>query len=152
MTVLTARYYKNPAKTAEAIDEQGWLHSGDIGLFTHEGNLKIVDRKKNIFKLSQGEYIAAEKIENAYLKSHLVDQVFLYGDSLQSCVVAIVVPNAANVKHFVTTHSLPGETLAEWVLHEDIQRAVEADLVRVAKEAKVRCACRLCHSVERSWL
>ncbi len=57
--------------------------SGDIGLFTVDGNVKIVDRKKNIFKLSQGEYIAAEKIENAYLKSPFVEQVFLYGDSLQ---------------------------------------------------------------------
>jgi hypothetical protein len=82
-------YYHNVEKTAEALDADGWLHSGDIGMWTPRGTLKVVDRKKNIFKLSQGEYVAAEKIENAYQRSPFVAQVFVYGDSLQVCVCVV---------------------------------------------------------------
>ena len=59
-------YYKRPDKTAEAFDEEGWYLTGDVGMIYPNGSVKIIDRSKNIFKLSQGEYIAPEKLENVF--------------------------------------------------------------------------------------
>ena len=78
----------------------GWLHTGDIGTFDSNGALKVVDRKKNIFKLSQGEYIAPEKIENVYSQSSYVAQIFVHGESLKSCLVAVIVPEKSVVENW----------------------------------------------------
>lgn len=76
-------YYKDPERTSEAIDANGWHHTGDVGMWLPNGTLKIIDRRKHTFKLSQGEYIVPEKIESIYNKSQFVCQNFVYGESLK---------------------------------------------------------------------
>ncbi|CAK9300538.1 unnamed protein product [Gordionus sp. m RMFG-2023] len=90
-------YYKEPELTAQTIDKDGWLHTGDIGKWLPNGTLSIIDRKKNIFKLSQGEFVAPERIEGIYAHSHYVAQIFVYGESIKSCLIAVVVPNEHTV-------------------------------------------------------
>jgi long-chain acyl-CoA synthetase len=106
-------YYNADGKTADAVDKDGWLHSGDIGCWTLDGRLKIVDRKKNIFKLSQGEYVAPEKIENTIKTSPYVAQPFVYGDSLHSILVGIIVPKESALKTLAGQLQVSGFSIAE---------------------------------------
>ena len=86
-------YYKDENATKEALTSDGWLRTGDIGLWRPDGQLSIVDRKKNLLKLSQGEYVAVEKIENILGRASSVNQIFVHGVSTEDCVVCVVVPD-----------------------------------------------------------
>ena len=85
-------YFMNEEKNQEAMVD-GWLMSGDVGVILPNGSVRIIDRAKNIFKLAQGEYIAPEKLENVYVQSSFITQIHVHGDSLQSYLVAIIVPD-----------------------------------------------------------
>lgn len=85
-------YYKNPELTNEVIKD-GWFHTGDIGEILPNGALKIIDRKKHLIKLSQGEYVALEHLEKLYAITPIVEDIWVYGDSFKSSLVAVVVPN-----------------------------------------------------------
>ena len=97
-------YFKNPEATAKDLVD-GWLRTGDVGRWNPNGTLSIIDRKKNIFKIAQGEYIAAEMIELVYGKSPAVGQIWIYGNSYKANILAVVVPNAEFVfNHAITKH------------------------------------------------
>jgi len=91
-------YYKEPVKTAETIDKDGWHHTGDVAALFPNGNLRLIDRKKNIFKLAQAEFVAPDKIENIYLSNKYVAEMYVYGDSFRSNLVGIVVPDPENIQ------------------------------------------------------
>ena len=98
-------YYKREDKTAECFDEEGWFLTGDVGMVYPNGSVKIIDRSKNIFKLSQGEYIAPEKIEQIFGLSQFVAQCFIYGDSFQNACVSIVFPEESEVMKWAAANS-----------------------------------------------
>ncbi|KAI9203595.1 uncharacterized protein BJ171DRAFT_137214 [Polychytrium aggregatum] len=106
-----AGYLHDEAKTRETLTEDGWLKTGDVCLIDQNGRIQIIDRKKQIFKLAQGEYIAPEKLENIFVQSPLVAQIFIHGDSLQSELVCIVVPSPDQaVKFAIEKGYLPKST------------------------------------------
>uniref|UniRef100_A0A671WSK3 Long-chain-fatty-acid--CoA ligase n=1 Tax=Sparus aurata TaxID=8175 RepID=A0A671WSK3_SPAAU len=125
-------YLKDPERTAETLDSDGWLHTGDIGKWLPNGTLKIIDRKKHIFKLAQGEYISPEKIENIYIRSEPVAQLYVHGDSLQSCLVGIVVPDPEVMPEWAKKKGMLG-TYKDLCKNTELKKAILEDLVRLGK-------------------
>lgn len=85
-------YYKDPGLTAQVIDNDGWFHTGDVGVFEPEGQLRITGRKKEIFKTSLGKYIAPELIENKVKESPFVDNIIVVGEN-EKFAAALIVPD-----------------------------------------------------------
>ncbi|HAQ18784.1 MAG TPA: long-chain fatty acid--CoA ligase [Prolixibacteraceae bacterium] len=107
-------YYKAPDLTAEVIDEEGWFHTGDIGILEDGKYLKITDRKKEMFKLSGGKYIAPQMIENKLKASFFIEQVMVIGAS-EKFASALISPN------FVYLH--------DWCSHRNIHFFDNQDLI-----------------------
>ena len=113
-------YYKQPEKTAETLDADQWLHTGDIGEFHPvTGTLRLIDRKKHIFKLAQGEYIAPEKIESVYAQSQFVAQVYVDGDALQWFTVGVVVPDPIEGKQWAVENGYSDNVEIEQLCKDD---------------------------------
>eukprot|EP00915_Cephaloidophora_sp_WS-2016_P008365 GHVH01011527.1.p1 GENE.GHVH01011527.1~~GHVH01011527.1.p1 ORF type:complete len:783 (-),score=126.96 GHVH01011527.1:57-2405(-) len=87
---LFSGYFRKPEKTEESFTEDGWFRTGDVARFNDDDGAAIIDRAKNCFKLSQGEYIAPEKIENILKVANGVDQIIVTGDTSQSYCISIV--------------------------------------------------------------
>ncbi|KXZ49465.1 hypothetical protein GPECTOR_21g691 [Gonium pectorale] len=131
-------YYKAKDKTDEVLEEDGWFHSGDIAIITPSGAIKIVDRKKNIFKLSQGEYVAVEALESTYKKTSVVEQVWVYGNSFESCLVAVVVPNKDVITAWAKENGVTGEYEKGLLQDARVNAHILAELTRVGKDDKLK--------------
>ncbi|KAJ3209284.1 long-chain fatty acid-CoA ligase, partial [Dinochytrium kinnereticum] len=135
-------YFKQPEATKEALTADGWLMTGDIGEWHPDGNLSIIDRKKNLVKLSNGEYIALEKLESVYKISSFVQNICVYGDSEQNFCIAIVQPVDKEVLHFLASKGItpPSQELADIARIPEVEKAVLASLKEVAKKVELKPA------------
>ncbi len=98
-------YYRNPELTAQVIDSEGWFHTGDIGEFDELNRLKITDRKKEMFKLSGGKYVAPQVVENVFKESFFIEQLVVVGEN-EKFAAAIISPNFYNLHRWASLHKL----------------------------------------------
>jgi len=133
-------YYKNKKETEETIKD-GWLHTGDIGVFDAEGFLIITDRKKHLFKTSGGKYVAPTPIENLFLESKYIDQFVLIGDR-RMYLSALIVPDYEAIKEFADANRIQYDNVDELVNMKQIYELLEKDLQqfqrKLASYEKVR--------------
>lgn len=133
---IMKEYFKDPIKTESMFDGEGWFHTGDIALLTPVGGICIIDRKKNIFKLQHGEYVAPEKIENTLATSPWILQLFIYGDSYQTYLVGILIPNKETVMNWAKEHNITA-TYEELCKNQELADTIVKDLEKLGREKKV---------------
>ena len=98
-------YYNAPELTKEVIDEDGWFHTGDIGMMVDDKFLKITDRKKEIFKLSSGKYVSPQSIENKFKESLFIEQLMVVGEN-EKFASALISPDFNHLHYWATKHKL----------------------------------------------
>ncbi|MGD2034597.1 MAG: long-chain fatty acid--CoA ligase [Bacteroidales bacterium] len=98
-------YYKDPKQTSETIDKDGWLHTGDVGVLIDNKYVKITDRKKEMFKLSSGKYIAPQIIENKFKESFFIEQLMVVGEN-EKFASALISPNFPFLHNWCSRHGV----------------------------------------------
>ncbi|RDW92138.1 putative long-chain-fatty-acid-CoA ligase [Coleophoma crateriformis] len=121
-------YWQNEKETAEALTKDGWFKTGDIGEWDKNGHLKIIDRKKNLVKTQNGEYIALEKLESIYRSATVVANICVYADEQKTRPIALIVPAEPALKKLAESIGVEGSGLEDLVHNKKIQDAVLKEL------------------------
>jgi long-chain acyl-CoA synthetase len=125
-------YYKNKKET-DATIKDGWLYTGDIGVFDGDGFLLITDRKKHLFKTSSGKYIAPNPIESMFLASKYIDQFVLIGDR-RMFLTALIVPDFEAVKEYADSNKIPYDKVEDLVRDEQIYKMLDKEMDQFQKK------------------
>ncbi len=123
---LMKGYWNQPEETAKVIDKDGWFHTGDIGKF-YLGNLKITDRLKNIIVNSFGKNIFPTQVENAYLQSRLIEQIFIIGDK-RDYLTAIIIPSKDELKEAFGKNEAYFASNEKWITEPEIVQWLKAEI------------------------
>ena len=126
-------YWNNPVATAEAIDGDGWFHTGDIGMIDGSGSVKITDRKKDILVLANGKNVAPQPIETLLKHSPLISEIVLLGDKAGT-VSALVVPNFDALKAWAKALGRQKVTSAELVADPAARKYVKTEIDTLSKD------------------
>ncbi|MDN3588741.1 long-chain fatty acid--CoA ligase [Pedobacter aquatilis] len=125
-------YFNKPAETAEAIDREMWFHTGDIGRF-YKGNLQITDRLKNMIVNAYGKNVYPTPVENIYLKSPKIDQLFLIGDK-REFITAIIIPNRETLEETFKLKPSFFEEADPFIKNQEIIDWIEQDIKKISNE------------------
>ena len=121
-------YYKDKEKTAEAINSEGYFHTGDIGELDKDGFLKITDRKKEMFKTSGGKYVAPQLIENQMKQSRFIDEIMVIGEG-EKMPAAFIQPNFEFLREWAHRKRLEvGETNEELIANQDVIARIQEEV------------------------
>jgi len=131
---VASGYLDLEKETKEAFTDDGWFKTGDIGEFDYQGNLKIIDRKKNLVKTLNGEYIALEKLESIYRSCPVVGNICVYASPEKSKPVAIVVPVEATLKQLASENGIEGNGLEDLTANKDVNGIVLKAMVSAGKK------------------
>lgn len=112
-------YYKLPEATKEAIDAEGWFHTGDIGKFEDDKFLKITDRKKEVFKTSGGKYIAPQPMENKFKESPFIEQIMVIGEN-EKHPAALITPSWEYLQDWCTKNGIKAESNEELIQKQEV--------------------------------
>ena len=112
-------YYKDPENTKQAIDEEGYFHTGDIGEFDKDGMLKITGRMKEMFKDSMGKYISPALIENKFAESPFISGMMVVGEN-QKFAAALIVPNFEKLKSWCEEKGVAYTSEAEVIKEKNV--------------------------------
>ncbi|KAI0525292.1 hypothetical protein KFK09_004685 [Dendrobium nobile] len=136
-TTLFSGYHKRQDLTNEAI-VNGWFHTGDIGEWQPNGAMKIIDRKKNIFKLSQGEYVSVEIIESAYCQCPLVASIWVYGSSFESFLVAVAIPEQKALEEWAESNQVYAGSFEDLCKHQKARKHILNELNNTGKRQQLK--------------
>jgi long-chain acyl-CoA synthetase len=123
---LMKGYYKDPEKTAEVIDSEGWFHTGDIGVL-EDGFLRITDRKKEMFKLSTGKYVAPQVVENMLKQSPFIEQLMVVGDNEKYCA-AIISPSFEFLHDWAAIHNVHYRDNLELIQNQKVINRIQREV------------------------
>jgi long-chain acyl-CoA synthetase len=125
-------YFKDPELTRSVFDEEGWFHTGDIGNLDRNGFLSVTDRKKEIFKLSNGKFIAPQVLENLFKQSAMIDQIMVTGEH-EKFATAIVVPDYAYIKGWCDDNNVTFGSNDELICMPDVELHYRQEINRINK-------------------